>query len=172
MTIAQQAPPPQIERPDRSQAPRTGRWSGFSHILMARLKELKREPEVIFWVFAFPVLLALGLGIAFRNKPTDVTSIAVVAGPQAQPIIDMLQGSPQKSTIHAEVLDREAALKGFRLGKYDLIVTPAENGGFHYHYDPARQESVLSRAEVDDVLQASAGRKNPLPTSATPSSEP
>src|SRR5262250_1277362 len=78
------------------------RWSAFTHLLMARTKELKREPEVVFWVFAFPVLLALGLGIAFRNKPTDITSIAIVAGPQAQPIIDMVQGSPQKSTIHAE----------------------------------------------------------------------
>jgi ABC-type multidrug transport system permease subunit len=169
MTLAQQTP--SIE-PRTALLPPTHRWSAFTHLLMARSKELKREPEVIFWVFAFPVLLALGLGIAFRNKPTDVTSIAVVAGPQAQSLIDMLQGSPQKSTIHAEVLDRQAALKGFRLGKYDLIVTPAQNGGFHYHYDPARQESVLSRAEVDDVLQASAGRKNPLPTSATPSSEP
>ena len=52
---------------------RTGRWSGFAHLLGARLLEMKREPEVIFWVFGFPILLALGLGIAFRNKPADVT---------------------------------------------------------------------------------------------------
>ena len=35
-----------------------------------RMLELWREPEVIFWVFVFPLLLALGLGIAFRDKPT------------------------------------------------------------------------------------------------------
>jgi ABC-2 type transport system permease protein len=169
MTLAQQTP--SIERATALASP-THRWSAFTHLLMARSKELKREPEVIFWVFAFPVLLALGLGIAFRNKPTDLTSVAVVAGPGAQHTIEMLQGSPLKSTIQAEVLDRQAALKGFRLGKYDLVIAPSENGGFLYHYDPARQESVLSRAEVDDVLQASAGRKNPVPTSATASSEP
>src|ERR1035441_4924113 len=48
-----------------------GRWAGYWAILGARMKELWREPEVIFWVFVFPLLLALGLGIAFRNKPAD-----------------------------------------------------------------------------------------------------
>ncbi len=47
---------------------------------MARMLELKREPEVVFWVFVFPLLLALGLGIAFRNKPGDAVSVAIVAG--------------------------------------------------------------------------------------------
>ena len=51
-----------------------GRWAGYWAILGARMKELWREPEVIFWVFVFPLLLALGLGIAFRNKPADVTA--------------------------------------------------------------------------------------------------
>jgi len=54
-----------------------GRWAGYRALLGARMKELWREPEVIFWVFVFPLLLALGLGIAFRNKPADITPIAV-----------------------------------------------------------------------------------------------
>ena len=44
--------------------------------------ELKREPEVVFWVFVFPLLLALGLGIAFRNKPAEASSVAIVSGAQ------------------------------------------------------------------------------------------
>jgi ABC-type multidrug transport system permease subunit len=139
---------------------------------MVRMKELKREPEVVFWVYGFPLLLALGLGIAFRNKPADVTSVAVVEGSQARAILDLIGRAPQKSSLHADVLDRPAALKGFRLGKYDLVVETDEKGGFRYLYDPARPESVLSRAEVDDALQASAGRTNPLPTSAIVSNEP
>jgi ABC-2 type transport system permease protein len=151
---------------------RNGRWSGYTHILMARMKELKREPEVIFWVFGFPLLLALGLGIAFRDKPTDVTSVAIVAGPGAQDTLAMIQRSPQKSSIRAQVLDQESALQGFRLGKYDSLVELDGKGGYRYHYDPSRQESVLSRSEVDDALQSAAGRQNPLPTSAVTSSEP
>jgi ABC-2 type transport system permease protein len=168
MTLAQKIP----ATPTQVPAPRNGRWSAFTHLVTVRMKELKREPEVIFWVFGFPLLLALGLGIAFRNKPADVTSIAVVRGPGTQDITPLIERSPQKSSIRAEVLDKPQALKGFRLGKYDLVVESDGKGGFQYLYDPARPESVLSRAEVDDALQISAGRKNPLPTSAVISNEP
>jgi ABC-type multidrug transport system permease subunit len=151
------------------------------------MKELKREPEVVFWVFGFPLLLALGLGIAFRNKPADATSIAIVAGPNADNTLSLLQRSPQHSSIRATVLDESAALQGFRLGKYDLVVFPKGQSsnsqspndqsanrpsGLEYRYDPARPESVLSRTEVDDALQTAAGRKNPLPTTAVASTEP
>jgi ABC-type multidrug transport system permease subunit len=151
---------------------RNRRWSAFTHLVMVRMKELKREPEVVFWVFGFPLLLALGLGIAFRNKPADVTSVAVVQSVEAQDVFALIERSPRKSSVHAEVLDRAAALKGFRLGKYDLVVESDGKGGFQYLYDPARPESVLSRAEIDDVLQVSAGRVNPLPTSSVISNEP
>ncbi|MGA8736640.1 MAG: ABC transporter permease [Terriglobales bacterium] len=139
---------------------------------MVRMKELKREPEVIFWVFGFPLLLALGLGIAFRNKPADMTFVAIVQGSGAQDALSLLQRSPQESSIHAEVRDETTALKGFRLGKYDLVVESDGKGGFQYVYDPSRPESVLSRAEFDDALQVAAGRKNPLPTSSVISNQP
>jgi ABC-2 type transport system permease protein len=162
---------PQEQLTSAPGAPPNGRWSGYSHLLAVRMKELQREPEVMFWVFAFPLLLALGLGIAFRNKPADVTSIAIVESPGAQSTLNLIQHSPQQSSIRAEVLAKPEALKGFRLGKYDLMVE-GNSSGVHYLYDPARPESVLSRNEVDDALQVAAGRKDPVRTSATISSEP
>jgi len=168
MSSAQETQSTPIRRP----APRNSRWSAFARLVMVRMKELKREPEVVFWVYGFPLLLALGLGIAFRNKPADATSIAVVQSSETQDVLALIERSPRKSSIRAEVLDQVAALKGFRLGKYDLVVESDGKGGFQYLYDPARPESVLSRAEVDDVLQVSAGRANPLPTSAVISNEP
>ncbi len=81
----------------RDYAIRNGRWAGYRHLLWARILELKREPEVVFWVFIFPLLLAAGLGIAFRNKPADVTSVVVIDGAGAQKTLAMLQSS-DKST--------------------------------------------------------------------------
>jgi ABC-type multidrug transport system permease subunit len=170
MTTAQQTPA--IRASSGPPTHYNGRWAGFAHLLTARLKELRREPEVVFWVFVFPLLLALGLGIAFRNKPADITSIAIVDSPGAQRALDLIQRSPRKSSIRAETLDQPQAMKGFRLGKYDLVVEIDSSGSFKYVFDPARPESVLSKAEVDDVLQAAAGRQNPLPTSTVNSSEP
>src|SRR5713226_7901667 len=172
MTVAQQTPPTHVPPVSPGTLPRNGRWSGFTHILMARLLELKREPEVIFWVFGFPVLLALGLGIAFRNKPADITPVAIVAGPGVDHAVSLLQRSPRSSSIRAAVVTEAEALQGFRLGKYDLVIVPDGKDSFQYRYDPSRPESVLSRAEVDEALQTAAGRKDPVPTSAVASTEP
>jgi ABC-type multidrug transport system permease subunit len=134
--------------------------------------ELKREPEVVFWVFVFPLLLATGLGIAFRNKPADASSVAIVSGAGAQEAEALLQSSPRHASFKIELQDGDAARKGFRLGKYDLVIEPDEAGGLRYRYDPARPESVLARAEVNDALQAAAGRKDVLRTMPVTSSDP
>jgi len=175
MTISE----PVVAQTEHKQAPHTPqqrnrRWSGFLHLLRARTLELKREPEIIFWIFVFPLLLALGLGIAFRNKPASTTSVAVIESPAAAKTLALLQASPEHSTstIRATVLDRETALKGFRFGKFDLVIEPAPDGSVVYHYDPSRPESVLSRSEIDNALQAAAGRKDALNTRNQVSSEP
>jgi ABC-type multidrug transport system permease subunit len=150
-----------------------GRWSAYWHLLVARTKEMQREPEVIFWVFLFPLLLAFGLGIAFRSRPASVPTIAIAADPGADAVLQMAQRSPQ--SLHAQIVPEAEALDGFRLGRYDLVIIPhgdPGSGGLEYRYDPARPESVLARAQADDALQTAAGRKNPLPTSARASSEP
>src|SRR6202142_860774 len=170
MTVAQQTPPQQNLQPQA--AHRTGRWAGFLHILDVRLRELWRGPEVIFWVFGFPILLALGLGIAFRDKPAEVIRVAIVSGPESQNALTLIQRAPSGSNIHADVLDEPAALRGFRVGKYDLVIESNPQGGYVYRYDPARPDSLFARARVDDSLQAGAGRKDPVPTSAVAATEP
>src|ERR1039458_823850 len=73
-----------------SDGPITPRWKGYQLLLLARLKEMYREPEVIFWVFIFPILLALGLGVAFRNKPADISRVVVVEGSETARVMDLL----------------------------------------------------------------------------------
>src|ERR1700730_8462293 len=173
MSIAEPIPSAELKaKPPASPAKRNGRWAGYRHLLMARMKELKREPEVIFWVFVFPLLLAFGLGIAFRNKPADATSVVIVAGPRAQDALALLGRSPQSGAFKIQVQDADTALSGFRLGKYDLVIEPDAQGGFQYRYDPARPESTLARAQVDDALQTAAGRHDALQTKAVTSSDP
>src|SRR5208283_5197307 len=81
-----------VPAPSERKARRSGRWSGYRHLLWVRLLELKREPEIVFWVFGFPLLLSLGLGIAFRNKPADKMSVAVVAGVNSEKTLAQLSG--------------------------------------------------------------------------------
>src|ERR1700745_305410 len=134
MTVDQQIPPSKTEAPVPAPRLENGRWAGFNHLLMARLLELKREPEVIFWVFVFPILLALGLGIAFRGRPAEVSRVAVGAGPDSGRAMEVFKRSPLHASVHAEELPSVQAFNQLRLGKYDLVVIP-QSGGMVYRYD-------------------------------------
>src|SRR5580698_8015911 len=127
MSVAQETPINAIKT-SPSAPRRNGRWAGYTHLLAARMLELKREPEVVFWVFVFPLLLASGLGIAFRNKPADATRVAVVSGDNAKRVVTLLQGSSANTAIHGDIVDLATAKNGLRLGKYDLIIEPPYEG--------------------------------------------
>src|SRR5579871_3462341 len=115
MSVAQEIP---VKTETAAPVPprRNGRWAGYTHLLMARMLELKREPEVVFWVFVFPLLLALGLGIAFRNKPGDAVSVAIVEGAGSVDAQALLARSPQHDLFKIHLLDLNDARQGFRLG--------------------------------------------------------
>src|SRR4029077_12453881 len=89
-----------------------------------------------------------------------------------QRTIAMVQGSSARSSVRATVLERDAALNAFHVGKYDLVIESNPDGSFTYYSEPARLESVLSRAEIDAALQSAAGRKDAVTTSSQSSSEP
>jgi ABC-2 type transport system permease protein len=177
MSVAEQIPAVEREVPGKRPPKRNGRWSGYRHLLLARMLELKREPEVVFWVFVFPLLLASGLGIAFRNKPADAVPVAIARQDTSQPslfISSQIQFTLTHSLPHAfkpQLLTSDDARKGFRLGRYDLIVE-VDGRDIRYVYDPARPESVLAKSEVDTALQTAAGRKDVVATTIVTTSEP
>lgn len=146
------------------------RWDGYLQLLLARMKELGREPEVIFWVFVFPLLMAFGLGIAFRDRPAPLPPVAVVAGAGDQQAAAWLRSRPG---LPVEIVATAQAREGFRLGKYSLVIVPGADGrSFTYRYDPSRPESAQARLEADDALQRGAGRRDPLATRSQVFDEP
>jgi ABC-type multidrug transport system permease subunit len=129
------------------------RLDPFFRLLVARVREPLRELEVVFWVFVFPVLLAGGLGIAFRNKPQEKIAVGVVDGAGAQEVAAALSKDPQLLVKRASEDDTRSQL---RLGKVALVVVPREP--YEYRFDPTRPEAELARAHVEGVLQEAAGR--------------
>ena len=162
-------------RKSSSQSPRrAGRWSAYRYLLWVRLLELKREPEIIFWVFGFPLLLSLGLGVAFRNKPADQHAVAVIAGASAEKTAVQLggSGSDNQSQLRAVVAEREAAMKGLHLGKFDVVVEQKADGTYWFYYDASRPESEYARLLAGNTLEASAGRMDKLQVVNSASSAP
>ena len=124
----------------------------------ARTKEFVRETEAIFWVFGFPLLLALALGFAFREKPPDRIPVAVVAGPAASSQQTALNKSP---ALSPRVMDGNAAQDALRHGKVSLVVDSTHS--LTYRFDPTNPDSRAARRETDDALQSAAGRRNAVP---------
>jgi ABC-type multidrug transport system permease subunit len=110
----------------------------------ARVFEFVREPEALFWVFIFPVLLALGLGIAFRNRPAESLRIAVEDGPGAAELAASLDSFPE---LRALLMPPAEAQNELRSGKLTLVVVPGDS--VTYVFDPTRSEGLLARRVVD-----------------------
>src|SRR2546428_11802118 len=71
-------------------------------LTLSRMREFYREPEAIFWVFGFPIVLAFALGIAFRSRGPGELNVAVLRGGGGSAIAAALDGSP---ALKAMVLD-------------------------------------------------------------------
>ncbi len=124
-----------------------------------RLLEFVREPEALFWVFMFPVLMALVLGFAFRDRPPDPIPVGVAAGPPAAELSTALS---RAGTVKAAVYpDVAAGLEALRTGKIALLVE--DRATLVYHFDPTRPDARLARLEVDDAIQRARGRRDASP---------
>jgi ABC-2 type transport system permease protein len=146
--------------------PRPDRPHPLVELTRARLLEFLREPEAVFWVFVFPVLLALALGIAFRTKPADKLRAAVASGTEGEAqLVAMLRGSPD---LEVMVLPAAEAASALRTGKADVVVELAAAAAgsrplaVTYRYDTTRAEGRAARLAVDDALQRALGRPDRL----------
>ena len=164
-------PPLRCSNRSTSAPPATAAGPATGICSCARLRELQREPEVIFWIFIFPLLLALGLGIAFRNKPADATPRRHRRLARAHACTLALLEARRKHALHSR---RSAAARQARKASAWQVRSgdrPETDGSFEFRYDPARPESALARLAVDDALQAAAGRKDPLATTTVTASD-
>ena len=124
-------------------------------LALARMREFYREPEAVFWVFGFPIVLAFALGLAFRNTGPGELQVGVARGTGDSALAATLDASPR---LAATVLDTATARLRLRTGRVALLVVPGDS--LVYRFDSTRTDSRLARLEVDDVVQRARGRKD------------
>lgn len=125
-------------------------------LTFARFRLFFREPEAVFWIFVFPILLTLGLGIAFRNQPPAITNIGVVGTNLAAAL------RPDKA-LSVVVLDRDSGELALRTGKIQLLAIAAPSG-VTYRYDDTNPDARTARLITDHALQRSSGRPDAVLT--------
>ncbi len=146
--------------------------SPLLQLVLARLREFSREPAAIFWVYVFPILMMVALGIAFRGEAVEQTTVLIEEGPQAQEVLTALRGDER---FRARIVSTEVWRRELRSGKADLAVVARSKDAsvtYHYYFDPTKPTGVLARNTADDVLQRAAGRKDVIEFQTHPLSEP
>ncbi|HEU4994809.1 MAG TPA: ABC transporter permease [Gemmatimonadaceae bacterium] len=129
-------------------------------LTLTRFREFIREPEAVFWSLAFPILLSMGLGIAFRNRPAQSVHVGVVGdSAAATAVVSALQKSGGFGVEH---LDSVPARLALRTGRVALVVNARQAGRVEFEYDDTREDSRIARVLANDAIQRAAGRGDPV----------
>src|SRR5262245_25829883 len=97
--------------------------SPLMQLFVARLREFYREPEAIFWVYGFTLILAIGPGFAFRDSKPEPAPVDIVKGTDDQLLLEKLD----KAGLKPEVHDADECRARLQSGKTVLFVEPNAN---------------------------------------------
>jgi ABC-2 type transport system permease protein len=128
--------------------------SSLVQLTVARFLLLLREPEAVFWIFVFPILLAAGLGIAFRNRPPDVLQVGATT-PQ------LTQALASDKGLTATTLDEAAGTHALAVGGI-LLLAIQEPDGVVYKFDETNPDARNARLLANRAIQTAAGRSDPV----------
>lgn len=129
------------------------RYHPLLELTLARFREFLREPEAVFWVFAFPVIMTCALGIAFRSRGEEPVIVGVVEQTGADEVARALAGAGGFTVRRIAPEDVDRAVRD---GRAPVVVVPGTPPV--YRFDAARAESQVARLAVDRALQRAAGR--------------
>jgi len=157
------------------------RQNQLYQLTLARLKETIREPGVIFWGMVFPMLMSLGLGIAFMSKTDIFRKVAVITN-------DSISVSKQDTSLTLESFFLKNAAKvelsgdGFPSFRYSIkddklgnstflfekmswnkaivllkrgslsIILNEKNGKIEYHFDPMNPDAQLTYLKLSKIF--------------------
>jgi ABC-2 type transport system permease protein len=121
------------------------------HLTIARIREFLREPAAVFWVYCFPLLTALILGIAFRERPIENIEIDFLSGGDPAVVEDVKAKLAKDTRIKIKPSGEEDWKTRLRSGKTTLVVSVTE-AGVELWDEPNRPDSILARHAVEAAL--------------------
>jgi ABC-2 type transport system permease protein len=133
------------------------RVDAILQLALLRVRTFLREPEALFWTFGFPILMAIGLGLAFGEGQEEQSYVGVVRGSSAEAHFETLDQSPE---LIVRLLSRDEAERSLRQGEVAVILSGSNE--LISSYDPTRPDSRTARLAVDRVLQDAAGATRPV----------
>jgi ABC-2 type transport system permease protein len=126
-------------------------------LILANSKEMLREPGILFWGIAFPILMSLGLGIAFTKKADTVRKIAVISKQAIQPAADSAFNLYHFLRIKAE----KTSMPGDTSVLYKITIPDDKLGNttFLFHpMDSIEAMIMLKRGNIGVILEQNKGK--------------
>lgn len=121
------------------------------------LKEYIREPGIIFWAILFPILLALGLGMAFSGSGSQDRTVALLCEKNCEQAFsklgDQLKVGNDKTgytNFDFKKTTWDEAVLMLKQGKTGLVIEENDLGEYIYHFDPANTDARLSYMQLSD----------------------
>ena len=130
-------------------------------LTLSRLREFLRQPAAVFWVYGFPIIMMLSLGMAFRENVSEDIRVDVVGSQGSE-----VRSQESASSISTEVQKALAGDSKFKVvmqpaedwrkrlqaGKTDLVIEIAPDGQYQMWDEPHRTESRMARYAVQAAL--------------------
>lgn len=157
----------------------------FFQLTIAQIKEFIREPGALFWSFGFPILMAIGLGLAFSGKKEIMHGVAIIPGTSEKDTIiktELFNGHTVTDTIIERrfenvngktryvfhISDWANSELMLKRGIISAIITE-ENNRLKYHYDPLNPEGELIQVQLSNFFETgdlgqNTGSVKPLKT--------
>jgi len=129
--------------------------------VLSRFRLFLREPAAIFWVYGFPILMLIALGMAFRDNPKERISIDLVGSGDLRAWEQKLAGD-ERFALNASPDQWQKRLQS---GKTDLVieVDASADSGYRFWEEPRRSESRLARYAVETALLRKVTQALPEP---------
>ncbi len=142
-------------------------YNQLGQLMNSHFKEIIREPGIIFWGIVFPILMSLGLGIAFTQKQETVRKVAVLKTEESAVLDSILSiymidtvdiPDPFNMTIENlqmgntsfefRTMSWDDALIALKRGVVNIIIAET-NGKVEYMFDPLNPDAQLSYTKLN-----------------------
>jgi ABC-type multidrug transport system permease subunit len=128
------------------------RYNPLFLLTLARFREFVREPAAIFWVYGFPLIMTVALGIAFRERPVQKIKVDVREDVGSPPAVAALKDKlAQDQRFQVTGVTGDDWKKRLQSGTSDVTAAPTASG-YELWDEPTRSESTLARFAVESVL--------------------
>jgi len=120
-------------------------------LIRANTLEKVREPGVLFWGIGFPILMSIGLGLAFTRKPETVRHVALISADTGTYSITLKDDNLGNASFRLERMSWEEAMVQLKRGHANVAITVGDRG-YRYHFDPMNPDAQLTYVRLSPVL--------------------